>query len=97
MMQMSCGGVNVTPLTKEDVEEDASRWMGVAFRRTQLTPDSPEQTAATLSVEKMQGFLSSQARIPQTGKQEFPLPTSQGIFIFSVLFLVLKHAAGPRA
>lgn len=97
MMQMSCGGVNVTLLTKEDGQEDASRWMGVAFHPTPPTPDSPEQTAAALSVEKMQGFLSSQARIPQTGKQEFPLPTSQGIFVFSVLFLVLKHTTGPRA
>lgn len=72
MMQMSCGGVNVTPLTKADGEEDASRRMGIAFHTTRLAPDSPERNAATLPEGKMQGCLSSQARIPHTGKREFP-------------------------
>lgn len=63
---MSCGGVRVTALTKQDEKEKPSRRMGVTCHASQLILDSPKQTTAALSMENMQGFMSSQARIPHT-------------------------------
>lgn len=90
MVQMPHDGVNVTRLTKEDREEDASGRMGVTFHTSQLVADSREQTEPLHEWGRCKNS-------PNGGRQEFPLPTSQGIFFFLLLFFIFKNATGPRA